>query len=113
MEQLDLLAPPTPREPVELALVARNESKFRDGFREWLIDNFPVWTAFERLAVQVWNRGRTHYAAKTLVEVIRHETAIAEVDSDYKINNNFTASLARLWALKHPKRADLFEFRGR
>lgn len=96
----------------EMRLVRAHEDRFREGFREWLIDNLVVWRAFEGHANRVWSRGRAHYAAKTIVEVIRHETLISEFDGEFKINNNITASLARLYALKHPDRASLFEFRG-
>jgi len=94
-----------------LALVTNNAEVFRDDFAAWLPQNMAVWVAFEREAHKVWNRGRRHYSARTLVEVLRHESALADTDRDYKINGNVVPDLARLYRLAHPERADLFECR--
>lgn len=90
-----------------------NASIFRDGFIAWLAVNAHVWIAFEREADKVWNRGRRHYSARTIGEVLRHESALAESGSEWKLNNVVFPDLARLYALVHPDRAGLFEFRGR
>jgi hypothetical protein len=86
---------------------------FRDGFQAWLVANTAVWHAFEREANRVWNRGRRHYSARTLIEYLRHNTALADDDIEFKLNNNSAPDLARLYHLVYPGRADLFETRGR
>lgn len=96
-----------------LAFVAAKPDIFVDGFAAWLEQNPEVWFAFEREADRIWRRGRRHYSARTIVEWLRHETAIAEKgpDAEYKVNGNFVPSLARLWLCHHPKRGGFFEIR--
>lgn len=95
-----------------LRRVQTNHSLFRPDFLEWLEANFPVWERFEREANRVYDNGRTHYSARTIIEWMRHETDAREVGGDWKINNSQVPMLARLFALMWPERKDLFEFRG-
>lgn len=95
--------------PVQTVL--GNVDQFRVGFAQWLADNGHVWIAFEREANRVWSRGRRHYSARTIVEVLRHETALADTGQDWKINDHNTPDLARLYRLTYPERAGLFETR--
>ncbi len=94
-----------------VALVREHADTFRPGFALWLRDNRHVWLAFEHEADRVWTRGRRHYSARTLVEYLRHETALADNGADFKINGNVVPDLARLYRLTHPARAGLFETR--
>lgn len=84
---------------------------FRPDFPEWLEENLHIWTAFKAQADRVWDRGRTHYSARTIIEFLRHETAIAEAGGEYKINDHGTPDLARLYHLIHPER-QLFAMRN-
>ena len=78
----------------------------------YLPENLHVFAAFEREAMAVIKRGWKHYSARTIVEVLRHHTALQDnVESGWKLNNQNTPYLARLFALLHPDHADLFEFR--
>ena len=52
------------------ATARANASLFREGFLAWLATNAHVWLAFEREADKVWNRGRRHYSARTIGEVL-------------------------------------------
>ena len=88
-----------------------DSSKFRPDFAAWLSANWHIWQAFAREAGRVWDRGRRHYSARTITEVLRHESALAEVGGEWKINGNFVPDLARLWADTFPDRASLFETR--
>lgn len=94
-----------------LALVQQDRENFLPGFAAWLAENRDIWRAFEREADKVWNRGRRHYSARTLVEYLRHETTLADAGADFKINNNIAPDLARLYRLRYPARASLFETR--
>lgn len=85
--------------------------KYRPDFASWLLANGHIWTRFCAEADRVWTRGRRHYSARTLIEYIRHETALSEIGGDFKVNNNYAPDLARLYADTFPDRADLFEFR--
>lgn len=92
-------------------LVRQHSDTFRPGFALWLRDNRHVWLAFEREANRAWARGRRHYSARTIIEFLRHETALADTGADFKINGNNVPDLARLYRLRHPDRAGLFETR--
>lgn len=94
-----------------LTLARDNIAIFRPGFVGWLATNLHVWIAFDREAGKVWRRGRRHYSARTIIEHLRHETALAEVGGDFKINNDRAPDLARLYRLRYPERAELFELR--
>lgn len=86
---------------------------FRPGFREWLDKNYSVWLAFEREAILAWNMGRRNYGANTIIEFLRHHTLITEKDSDFKICDMWTSSIARLFAMMHADKETLFAFRER
>jgi len=88
-----------------------SKSMYRADFATWLLTNPHIWSAFAREASRVWGRGRRHYSARTIVEVLRHESALAEVGGEWKITNNVIPDLARLYVQTYPERASLFEFR--
>jgi hypothetical protein len=94
------------------ALVVMNPDSFRPGFDVWLNKNWPIFMAFEHHAIQVWNRGRRRYSARTIMEYIRHHTLLSEEESEFKINDWWTPSCARLYLSLHPDHAGLFELRG-
>lgn len=98
-------------EPAVSAMRAHAD-RFTDEFIEYLPHNLHVFRAFEREAMKVVARGWKHYSARTIVEVLRHHTALQESRGQgWKLNDWHTPYLARLFALLHPQHADLFEFR--
>lgn len=110
----DFSAPPDPTTRDMVVLVAEaNKSKFMPGFPRWLEQNYPIWACFRREADALRARGFKHYAARTIVEWIRHETVMREVAGDFKINNNAVPDLSRLYLLLDPTATDFFHLRGR
>jgi hypothetical protein len=99
--------------PEPLRAAQNNAHLFTPEFLAYLPENLHVYRDFEREALRVVRRGLKHYAARTIMEVLRHNSALAEAGEDYKLNNNMIPSHARLFALMHPIHAGLFEFRGR
>jgi hypothetical protein len=99
-----------------LMLIDENAEQFRKDFRQWFVNNWPVWECFEEKANDVWLRGRMHYSARTLIEVVRHETFLREAGSEksgsYKINNSYVPDIGRLYCLKYPMRPGFFETRS-
>ena len=93
-----------------LAWLERRPHEFRPDFRAYLLDNWHVYLEFERRALQVAGR-RDHYSARTIAEVIRHDTAIGELRGEWKLNNNAIPDMARLFAAMNPAYSGLFEFR--
>lgn len=110
MPQVDLSADLlTPR---ELFVARLNAEKFTADFLAYLPDNLHVYEAFEREALNVARRGFKHYSARTIIHVLRHHSALAEEGGDgWKLNNNVSPYLARLFALLNPTYKDLFEYR--
>jgi hypothetical protein len=103
-------APPRAKE-IEIVLNA-HPGLFQVGFDEWLIEQWHVWREFRRQADRVWDLGRRHYGARTITEWMRHHTTIAETGGAWKINNNLSPDLARLYGEMFPERREFFWYRG-
>lgn len=80
-------------------------------FAEWLDTNWHVWERFSAIANEVWARGRKHYSARTILEVMRHETVIREIGSDFKLNDQSAPPMARLYMHLWPEKTGFFELR--
>ena len=65
----------TPR-PVWLAHMHRE--RFTDDFLAYLPDNLHIWEAFEQEALKIARKGFKHYSARTIIEVLRHHSALNE-----------------------------------
>lgn len=100
---------PFTRRPLELA--RQHAENFTPEFLAYLPENLHVYDAFEREAFKVIAKGFAHYSARTIIEVLRHNSALAERGGPWKLNDHATPSWARLFALMHPKYSALFEFR--
>ena len=98
-----------PVTPMEFAM-ARPDI-FPVDFRYWLRDNVHVWSAFVREAQRVIDKGFRHYSARTIIHVLRHHSALEEKGGEYKVNNNHSPYLARLFDLVYPAHAGLWEYR--
>jgi hypothetical protein len=94
-----------------LHIAQENRDQFPEEFLDWLRDNQHIWVGFVSEASKVINAGFQHYSARTIVHVLRHHSALAERGSEWKINNNVSPYLGRLFALVYPQHATLFEFR--
>jgi hypothetical protein len=92
------------------AEVVKHPGKYRPDFPGWLFENSHVYREFERRALRI-AQVRQHYSARTILESIRHDSLIGEVNGEWKVNNNQIPDCARLFAQLNPLHADLFEFR--
>lgn len=81
-------------------LLQANAGQFRGDFPAWLEENGHVWRRFALEADKVRAR-RKHYSARTIVEVLRHESALSDSDAHFKLNDHNTPDLARLYMLTH------------
>lgn len=88
----------------------RTPQAFRPDFPEWMQQNAHIYVEFERRALQVAQH-RIHYSARTIVEVMRHDSAIGQLTGEFKINGNYVPDMATLFAQLNPQYGDLFEFR--
>lgn len=105
MNQFDMFPPKT---IIEIAHA--HAELLSTEFLIWLPDNLPVWQRFEEEALKIIAAGFQHYSSYTIVEFIRHHTALSE-NGMYKINNNYRPYLSRLFDAAHPLKAGLFEYR--
>lgn len=71
-----------------------------------------IWSAFKHEANRIYSRGRRHYSARTILEWLRHESMVAEIEPQWKLNNNYAPDMARLWLLIYPERVGFFELRS-
>ena len=95
-----------------LARAAIN-SEIPKSFVEWMRDNEHIWQGFEREAYKVIQHGFQHYSARTIVHYMRHHTNIVENSPiGFKINNNWSPYLGRLFEIAHPEHKDLFAKRA-
>ena len=79
--------------------------------KEWFIENWHVVMAFEEVALQLVGMGREHYSARTIVEVLVHQSAVKERNGTYKIGNDNAPDLARVFVVLHPQHVDFWEYR--
>lgn len=79
-------------------------------FLPWLEENAHIYIEFEHRAINV-ARFRKHYSARTIVEVMRHDSVIGELSGEWKINDHSTPDMARLFVSMNPQYQNLFEFR--
>lgn len=97
------------------AAMALAPSIFSPDFRAWLLANEHIARAFVDQADVIRTHGRDHYSARTILHWLRHHTAMSEGPDGtlFKINNNVSASLARLYMLARPEATGFFKIRER
>lgn len=79
------------------------------------VDEHPeLYQAFEAEALRIIARGFRRYSARTIVEWLRHNSAIqADPTGQFKINDHITPTLARDFMDDHPEAPPrFFEMRG-
>ncbi len=97
--------------PTEILKAHEHKDQFSTDFLLWLPANLHIWKAFVHETNRVIASGRSHYSSYTIVEFLRHHSAVAEKDGEWKINNNHRPYLPRLFDLMYPDKAGLFEYR--
>lgn len=93
-----------------LDIIDLDAEAFQPAFRPWLIENWPIWERFCQEAEVIWSMGRPHYSARTIIEVMRHETALRQMEG-LKIDNSFVPDCGRLYGRVYATRANFFECR--
>ena len=66
---------------------------------------------YEELALKVYQAGHAKYSSRAILHQIRWHHQIERGDIHFKINNNYSARLARWFMKKHPKLLGFFETR--
>lgn len=113
----DFISAPAYRQVARKEFVLRTTLEhgehLRPDFYEWLKANYAIWERFEREANAIWRAGRKHYSQRTIWEVMRHETALREVDPTFKLNDKWVKSLAHLYLALNRDKPGFFETRER
>lgn len=94
-----------------LSIANENSDLLCKEFLKWLPENEHVWSAFLLEVWRVRQRGFTRYSARTIVHFLRHHTNVTENSSAWKINNNHSPYMARLYDLCFPELAGLWSYR--
>lgn len=98
----------------QLQLLDRYQrSPLEERFAAWLELNLHIWKLFERFTFEAIRAGHAHYSADAIVHRIRWHTSVETQGDEFKVNNDYVAGLARLWAEAHPKHAAFFRTRER
>jgi hypothetical protein len=92
-------------------LLQANAGQFRDDFPAWLEENGHVWERFCTEVRRILVAGRKHYSARTIIEVLRHESALADTGGTFKLNDHYTPDMARLALLTGQAPEGFFETR--
>jgi hypothetical protein len=92
-------------------VASANPDTFAGKFMEFLRDNLHVYDAFEKQALAIAAKGFKHYSSRTIIEVLRHHSALQQVGGAWKLNDHITPYMARLFMLLHPELGNFFEFR--
>lgn len=72
-----------------------------------------VYAAFKQYTFELINSGRSHGAAKMVVERMRWESHVnSQYGNDFKVNNNYTSNYARLFMHDHPQYDGFFRTRA-
>jgi len=91
----------------------------RKTFKQYDQENPGIYLEFKKIALNLIAKGRTHYGAKGIVEVIRYNRITAsqgydqdpENSTDFKINNNYAPDYARKFMAEFPQYPEFFKTR--
>lgn len=84
------------------ALAEAQRLELPPTYIHWLSKNWGIWHEFCDLARQVRERGRTRWSARAIIHVLRWNRVIRDAtDTTYKVNNNWTPNMARLYNSLH------------
>jgi len=81
--------------------VTADNDKYPARFWYWLPKNGKVYLEFERRGLQMARSRRKRYSVRTIVEVMRWDSDIADTEKTFKINDHYTPGMARLFMATH------------
>lgn len=70
-------------------------------FRVWVFDNWAIWAEFCKLADLMRTKGRAYYSARAVLHVLRWHKHLEDVNCTFKINNRWSAPMARTYNAMH------------
>lgn len=91
-----------------------HKESIREKFNVFLREHPEFWREFVKRTKQLIERGIKHYSADAICHIVRFHSLVDGRDTEqYKVNNNYTALMARKWQEEFPDHADFFETRIR
>ena len=82
-----------------------------ERFLEFDKNNPQAYKMFKKFVFDAIKKGRQHYGANGIIELIRWHTFLDTNDHDYKINNNWGAYYARKFENEYPQYKGFFRSR--
>lgn len=79
-------------------------------FAEYHEQNPQIYEAFKKFTFYLLGKGRKHYGARGIIELVRFNSMVTGNDG-FKINNNYGAHYARLFMEEHPQHDGFFKCR--
>ena len=88
-----------------------SKKSIQENFVAFHETNPAVYFALQKLANQMWERGRRRIGIAMLFEVLRWDYYLNTNDpnSEFKLNNNYRAHYARMLMSNHPEWVGLFK----
>ena len=83
---------------------------WREETDQWIEDNPTVYALFEKYALKKLHKNQA-FGVKALAERVRWEVNFLWAHKKYKLNNNYSAYIARRLVAVHPKLLPLLKFR--
>ena len=83
-----------------------------DAFKVFHRANPEIWVLFQKYSLQIIDRGLKSYGSAAVFERIRWHISV-ETSGKVKLNNNFRAYYARMFAVKYPEYSHFFRNRKR
>lgn len=111
MSNVAQLALPMDRLHTALTFVRARPLVFRRDFADWLEQHWFIYEEFERRTLKLWRAGRKHYGARSIWETMRFDSAIGELQGEWKLNDHRPPCLSRLVMLMNPHLHGFFETR--
>lgn len=107
--------PETKAKRVQAAILSRPDLGWRDDFQRRIYHSLGVVDLVIAEVAGIVSVGRTRYSMRTVIEVIRHKSALSLIREErglLKINNNWAPDLARLVTVLFPEVGVLFALRA-
>ncbi len=77
---------------------------------DWLYENWHIFVAFYSRTYSIILKGRTHYSARAIGEVMRYESILSDTDKVFKICNSAFPDLARAFVVLNTNYWDFWSY---
>lgn len=88
-----------------------DQPKVLSDFEQYDAEHPEIWRQFRGITFGLIRRGKKHYGAKAISEIIRYHRIIEYGETEFKVNNNFTAYYSRKFMKLFPQHNGFFETR--